>query len=116
MEENHRRIHRSVCWQVVKLVMLTACLIRNAPLCRFYQNLQAALTEKCHRFQIKDPLSLQQLHDPPPELQAEEEQEKEAAKKISVYKRRRKRDRHQPDCSHGDSSVPDLDDCLDLFT
>uniref|UniRef100_A0A3Q0QTD5 tRNA wybutosine-synthesizing protein 3 homolog n=1 Tax=Amphilophus citrinellus TaxID=61819 RepID=A0A3Q0QTD5_AMPCI len=46
------------------------------------------------------------------------EEEKEERKKISVYKRRRKRERHQPDCSHGDgdSSVPDLDDCLDLFT
>ncbi|XP_030608798.1 tRNA wybutosine-synthesizing protein 3 homolog isoform X2 [Archocentrus centrarchus] len=99
MEENRRRIHR------------------------FYQNLQSALlTEKCQRLQIKDPLSLQQLQDPPhaekTEKETEEEKEKEERKKTSVYKRRRKRERHQPDCSHGDgdSSVPDLDDCLDLFT
>lgn len=90
MEENRRRIQR------------------------FYQNLQSALlTEGC-----QDPLSLQQLRALETEKEMEDKEEKEERKQISVYKRRRRRERHQPDCSHGDgdSSVPDLDDCLDLFT
>uniref|UniRef100_A0A8C4D754 tRNA wybutosine-synthesizing protein 3 homolog n=1 Tax=Dicentrarchus labrax TaxID=13489 RepID=A0A8C4D754_DICLA len=92
MEENLRRIHR------------------------FYQNLQSALpTEKLQRLQIPDPPVSQELQDPPHRLETEKEKNK-----TTVYKRRRKREQHQrTDCCHGDGSssqVPDLDDCLDLFT
>ncbi|XP_035527440.1 tRNA wybutosine-synthesizing protein 3 homolog [Morone saxatilis] len=92
MEENLRRIHR------------------------FYQNLQSALpTEKLQRLQIPDPPVSQELQDPPHRLETEKEKNE-----TSVYKRRRKREQHQQtDCCHGDGSssqVPDLDDCLDLFT
>ncbi|CAI5692255.1 tRNA wybutosine-synthesizing protein 3 homolog isoform X1 [Oreochromis niloticus] len=91
MEENHRRISS-----------------------RFYQNLQSALlTEKRQRFQIQDPRDARET-----EKGTDEEEEKEERKKTSVYKRRRKREQHETDSCHGDgdSSVPGLEDCLDLFT
>ncbi|KAM7401385.1 hypothetical protein PAMA_005532 [Pampus argenteus] len=99
MEENLRRIHR------------------------FYQNLQTALTtEKLQKLQIPDPPSSQGLKDPSHRLETEKggkEKGEEKKSKSSVYKRRRKRgQQHQTDSCHGDrdSSVPELDDCLDLFT
>lgn len=96
MEENLRRIHR------------------------FYQNLQSALTaEKLQKLQIPDPPSSQELKDPSQRLETEKGEEEEKRSKSSVYKRRRKREQqHQTDVcrSDRDSSVPELDDCLDLFT
>lgn len=99
MEENLRRIHR------------------------FYQNLQSALsTEKLQKLQIPDPPIAQELQDPPHSLETEKGKEKEERQKnkTSVYKRRRKREQHhETDCCHGDGpgrSMPELDDCLDLFT
>lgn len=96
MEENLRRIHR------------------------FYQNLQSALTaEKLQKLQIPDPPSSQELKDPSQRLETEKGEEEEKKSKSSVYKRRRKRgQQHQTDVcrSDRDSSVPELDDCLDLFT
>nr|XP_046265537.1 tRNA wybutosine-synthesizing protein 3 homolog [Scatophagus argus] len=100
MEENFRRIHR------------------------FYQNLQSALpTEKLQKLQIPDSPISQELHDSSPRLETvkgeQEEEGKEEKNKTSVYKRRRKREKqYQTDCCHGDgsSSVPELDDCLDLFS
>ncbi|XP_069571955.1 tRNA wybutosine-synthesizing protein 3 homolog isoform X3 [Brachyistius frenatus] len=91
MEENIRRIHR------------------------FYQNLQSALlTDKLQKLQIPDPPCSQGLQDPPPTQEIEQEERN----KTSVYKWRRKREQHQTDCYHGDgdSSVPELEDCLDLFS
>ncbi|KAK5859407.1 hypothetical protein PBY51_020962 [Eleginops maclovinus] len=72
---------------------------------RFQQNLLSALpTEKLNKLQIPAP--------PLPQGSPETEEEK-----TSVYKGRRKRERHhQTDCFHGDESEPELDDCLDLFT
>ncbi|XP_078029003.1 tRNA wybutosine-synthesizing protein 3 homolog isoform X2 [Epinephelus lanceolatus] len=92
MEENLRRIHR------------------------FHQNLQSALpTEKLHKLQMSDsPVSQE-----PQEVPYRAETEKGETNKTSVYKRRRKREQHhQTYCCHGDgpSIVPELDDCLDLFT
>lgn len=51
---------------------------------------------------------------PPDRLETEKDEENKA----SVYKRRRRRERHQADCCHGDESsgVQELDDCLDLLT
>uniref|UniRef100_A0A3Q3XRL2 tRNA wybutosine-synthesizing protein 3 homolog n=1 Tax=Mola mola TaxID=94237 RepID=A0A3Q3XRL2_MOLML len=49
----------------------------------------------------------------------EETTEQEEKNKPSVYQRRRKREKPSvTDCCHGDGSsiVPELDDCLDLFT
>ncbi|XP_069029379.1 tRNA wybutosine-synthesizing protein 3 homolog isoform X3 [Embiotoca jacksoni] len=91
MEENIRRIHR------------------------FYQNLQSALlTDKLQKLQIPDPPCSQGLQDPPHTQEIEQEERN----KTSVYKWRRKREQHQTDCYHGDgdSSVPELEDCLDLFS
>ncbi|XP_049455420.1 tRNA wybutosine-synthesizing protein 3 homolog isoform X2 [Epinephelus fuscoguttatus] len=92
MEENLRRIHR------------------------FHQNLQSALpTEKLHKLQMSDPPVSQE----PQEVPYRAETEKGETNKTSVYKRRRKREQHhQTYCCHGDgpSIVPELDDCLDLFT
>lgn len=94
-------------------------------LSRFYQNLQAALTaEKLQKLQIPDPPNSQELKDPSQRLETErgekgEEDEEEKRSKSSVYKRRRKRgQQNQTVGRHGDrdSSVPELDDCLDLFT
>ncbi|XP_029310171.1 tRNA wybutosine-synthesizing protein 3 homolog [Cottoperca gobio] len=88
MEENLRRIHR------------------------FYQNLLSALP--IEKLQISDPPISHGAQETPHRLETEEEQEK---KKTSVYERRRKRElHHQTDSFHGDGSVPELDDCLDLFT
>ncbi|XP_047188132.1 tRNA wybutosine-synthesizing protein 3 homolog isoform X2 [Scophthalmus maximus] len=92
MEENLRRIHR------------------------FYQNLQSALTtEKLQTLQLPDPPSSQGCSQSPPDRL---ETEKDEENKASVYKRRRRRERHQADCCHGDESsgVQELDDCLDLLT
>ncbi|XP_067331567.1 tRNA wybutosine-synthesizing protein 3 homolog isoform X2 [Channa argus] len=91
MEENLRRIHR------------------------FFQNLQSALTvEKLQTLQIPGPPASQELQYSSNLLETGTEEKD----KTSVYKRRRKRDQHQTDCFHGDSSsgLHDLDDCLDLFT
>ncbi|XP_074508441.1 tRNA wybutosine-synthesizing protein 3 homolog [Sebastes fasciatus] len=95
MEENLRRIHR------------------------FYQNLQSALPPE--KLQIPDPPISQEAQDTRLETEKgeEEEEEKDEKNKTSVYKRRRKRERHHwTDCCHGDGSgiVPELGDCLDLFT
>ncbi|XP_047445528.1 tRNA wybutosine-synthesizing protein 3 homolog isoform X2 [Mugil cephalus] len=98
MEENLRRIHR------------------------FYQNLQSALpTEKLQNVQITDLPNSQEPQEPPHTLvtgNGEEEKGTEERNKTSVYKRRRKRQQHQTECCHGDgdSSTPDLNDCLNLFT
>ncbi|XP_070831139.1 tRNA wybutosine-synthesizing protein 3 homolog [Chaetodon trifascialis] len=96
MEENLRRIHR------------------------FYQNLQSGLlTEKLQKLQIPDPPISQELQDYPLRAEAVKgEAVEKGENRTSVYKRRKKRERHQTDCCHGDgfSSVPELDDCLDLFT
>ncbi|XP_031734535.1 tRNA wybutosine-synthesizing protein 3 homolog [Anarrhichthys ocellatus] len=95
MEENLRRIHR------------------------FYQNLQSALTtEKLQKLQIPNPPISQEPQDTRLETERGEEEQKEEKKKTSVYKRRRKREHCRADCCHGDGSslVPELDDCLDLFT
>lgn len=122
MEENHRRISRSVCWLAVKSEAywsLTGFPVKHvifslSAASRFYQNLHLALlTEKLQRVQIQDP------HDAPEtEKGTDEEEEKEERKKTSVYKRRRKREQHETDGCHGDGdcSVPGLEDCLDLFT
>lgn len=122
MEENHRRISRSVCWLAVKSETywsLTGFPVKRdflslSAASRFYQNLHSALlTEKLQRVQIQDP------HDAPErEKGTDEEEENEERKKTSVYKRRRKREQHETDGCHGDGgcSVPGLEDCLDLFT
>lgn len=119
MEENHRRISRSVCRLAVKSETywsLTGFPVKHlifslSAASRFYQNLHSALlTEKSQRVQIQDP------HDAPEtEKRTDEEEER---KKPSVYKRRRKREQHETDGCHGDGdcSVPGLEDCLDLFT
>ncbi|KAM9322669.1 tRNA wybutosine-synthesizing protein 3 homolog [Pholidichthys leucotaenia] len=88
MEENLKRIHR------------------------FYQNLQSALLmDRVQKLQITDPPN-SPTHRLETEMKDGEEKEKQ-----NVYKRRRRRERHQSDSCHGDgdSSVPELSDCLDLF-
>lgn len=87
---------------------------------RFYQNLQSALHPE--KLQISDPPASQELQDFPHRLENEKRQEakeKEGQNKTSVYQRRRKREKHNhTDCCHEDESggIPELDDCLDLFT
>ncbi|XP_037314330.1 tRNA wybutosine-synthesizing protein 3 homolog [Pungitius pungitius] len=97
MEENLRRIHR------------------------FYQNLQSALTKgKPQKLEIPNPpISLKPQDNQLETERGEEPKEEEEQKNTSVYQRRRKREHHQrADCCHGDraSLMPELDDCLDLFT
>nr|XP_020475281.1 tRNA wybutosine-synthesizing protein 3 homolog [Monopterus albus] len=90
MEENLRRIHR------------------------FYHNLQSAVTtERLQKLQIPGPPSSQELQCSPNRVETEEEKNK-----ISMYRRRRKREQHQTGCYHGDAStsVQEQDYCLDLFT
>ncbi|XP_070701293.1 tRNA wybutosine-synthesizing protein 3 homolog [Pempheris klunzingeri] len=75
---------------------------------RFYQSLQSFL-------------SMKKLPGSPISQETEKgvEEDKEGKNTTtSVYKRRRKREQHrQTDCCHGDgsSSVPELEDCQDLF-
>ncbi|XP_028282959.1 tRNA wybutosine-synthesizing protein 3 homolog [Parambassis ranga] len=90
---------------------------------RFFQNLQSALTsEKLQKLQIPDSPdspSSQDLQNVIHTLDTEKREEEEKhVGKTSVYKRRRKREQQETDCCHddGESSTPDLDDCLDLFT
>lgn len=92
-------------------------------ICRFYQNLQAALsTEKLKKLQIPDPVISKEQHHSHHRLEkekGEETTEQEEKNKPSVYQRRRKREKPSvTNCCHGDGSsiVPELDDCLDLFT
>lgn len=76
---------------------------------RFYQNLQAALSSESPRPpELQDPTFL-------PKTVSQEKREDRI--KTSVYKRRRRRER-EPDCYHGDrnSSLLELEDCLDLLT
>lgn len=87
---------------------------------RFYQNLQSALHSEKH--QISDPPASQELQESPHRLETEKRQEtkeKDGKNKTSVYQRRRKREKHHhTDCCHEDESggIPELDDCLDMFT
>ncbi|XP_029930166.1 tRNA wybutosine-synthesizing protein 3 homolog [Myripristis murdjan] len=89
---------------------------------RFYQNLQAALSaEQLQKLQIPDTPSSQQLQNQkaPHRLETEQREEGEETNKASVYKRRRKRGQQVgTDCCNvdADSSPPELEDCLDLFT
>nr|XP_040027900.1 tRNA wybutosine-synthesizing protein 3 homolog isoform X1 [Gasterosteus aculeatus aculeatus] len=97
MEENRRRIHR------------------------YYQNLQSALTkEKLQLLPIPSPPISQKPRDNQLETERRDEpKEDKEQKNASVYKRRRKREQpHRAGCCHGDraSLLPELDDCLDLFT
>ncbi|KAM3604614.1 uncharacterized protein V6R79_013926 [Siganus canaliculatus] len=84
---------------------------------RFYENLQSALTtEKLQKLQVPESPDSEELQHPPDSLETEKE---EKTNKTSVYQRRRKRERHRrTDCCHDNVSgdVPELDDCLDLFT
>ncbi|XP_026169244.1 tRNA wybutosine-synthesizing protein 3 homolog [Mastacembelus armatus] len=79
---------------------------------RFYHNLQSALTKET--LQIHDPPGSQDIQHPLKSLETEKE------KKTSVYKRRRKREKHRTtsECCHvdGSSSVQEQDDYLHLFT
>ena len=92
-------------------------------ICRFYQNLQAAFsTEKLKKLQIPDPVTSKEQHHSHQRLEKENGEvttEQEEKNKLSIYQRRRKREKPSAtDCCHGDGSSiePELDDCLDLFT
>ncbi|MEQ2223429.1 hypothetical protein ILYODFUR_036684 [Ilyodon furcidens] len=94
MEQNLRRIHR------------------------FFQNLQAALsTERLH---IPDSASTQEFQDSQQKHKADRGggQGTNEQNQLHVYKRRQRRQQHESDScpGDGDSNLPDLDDCLDLFT
>lgn len=92
---------------------------------RFYQNLQSALAaEKLQKLQIpgspvsqhrsnKDSCNSQETRN-----REKKQEETEKRNNGDVYRRRRKREQLKTDCCHGDedSSLPELDDCLDLFT
>ncbi|KAM4623321.1 tRNA wybutosine-synthesizing protein 3 homolog [Polymixia lowei] len=91
MEENLRRIHR------------------------FYQNLQSALS--VDQLQKLDTPDTQELQNQDTIYRLTEKGEQGNQK--TVYTRRQKRGRQQQtDCCHGDtdSSQPELEDCLNLFT
>ncbi|KAK5603829.1 hypothetical protein CRENBAI_000441 [Crenichthys baileyi] len=74
---------------------------------RFFQNLQAALsTERLH---IPD--------SPSPIPDRGGGQGTNEQNQLHVYKRRQRRQHESDSCpGDGDSNLPDLDDCLDLFT
>ncbi|XP_030016787.1 tRNA wybutosine-synthesizing protein 3 homolog [Sphaeramia orbicularis] len=92
---------------------------------RFYQNLQSALAaEKLQKLQIpgspvsqhttnKDSWNSQETQN-----RKKKQEETEKRNNGEVYRRRRKREQLKNDCCHGDedSSLPELDECLDLFT
>uniref|UniRef100_A0A8C7X6C5 tRNA wybutosine-synthesizing protein 3 homolog n=1 Tax=Oryzias sinensis TaxID=183150 RepID=A0A8C7X6C5_9TELE len=98
MEENFRRIHRSVrCPLPGRLKNSTA----SETLLRFFQILQAALTAESP--------DLQRAEDP---AVTPGEQENQAA----VYRRRRKRQQSQTHAERDEEDSCSLDDCLDLFS
>ncbi|XP_011618093.1 tRNA wybutosine-synthesizing protein 3 homolog [Takifugu rubripes] len=84
---------------------------------RFYDNLQSALlTQNFPKPQIKDPPISEDLQVSPHDLEAENGQRNNPT---LVYQRRRKQGKKTLDNScYGDSSssIPELEDCLHLFT
>lgn len=132
MEENLRRIHRFVCswlspalhvWSLYTTEFKDAagCSDLYLVITRYYQNLQSALTkEKLQLLPIPSPPISQKPRDNQLETERRDEpKEDKEQKNASVYKRRRKREQpHRAGCCHGDraSLLPELDDCLDLFT
>lgn len=129
MEENLRRIHRSVV-RVVLTELLSVCCqeIRFLTKClivvlRFYQNLQSALPEEQvqNRQVPPSPIS-QEAQRPPQRLEnknGESAEVQEERNTTSVYQRRRKREKHnEKDCCLDDAScsAPELENFLDLFT
>lgn len=119
MKENLRRIDRSVCWLSARLPNFHFNHFLSV-IYRFFQNLQSALTsEKLQKLQLPDPPCSQDLQNVIHTLDTEKREEEENhVGKASVYKRRRKREQQEADCCHddGESSSPDLYECLDLFT
>lgn len=84
---------------------------------RFYENLQSALlSQNSQKLQVPDPPISEDLQVPPHRLQMGNGQRNNPA---LVYQRRRKREKNHLDgccSSDGSGSIPELEDCLHLFT
>lgn len=118
MEENLRRVQRLAFWSLQENqhhLMWAHVRLFQCVCSRFFQNLQSAMSAE--RQHISDTLGTQE-HQDSQHTHKKGRRGEQGTNKQNEINLNKRRPQHETDSCHGyeDSSLPELDDCLDLFT